>query len=112
MTFTRPATHSGSWYPSDPTKLNKDLDRYLQEAEVDLVPKLRFLIAPHAGYSYSGPTAAYAYRAIDPNEFNRIFLLGPSHRIAFQGAALTRSKYYATPFGDVAIDRQGSLDSN
>jgi AmmeMemoRadiSam system protein B len=66
----------------------------------------RALIAPHAGYVYSGPVAASAYRQLDNRRSStrRVLLLGPSHRVAFAGLALSSAEYYATPLGDVAID--------
>jgi len=62
------------------------------------------VIAPHAGYSYSGPTAAYAYRHIDPDRVKRVFILGPSHHYYLPGCAVTRHKAYATPLGDLEVD--------
>lgn len=63
------------------------------------------VIAPHAGYSYSGPTAAYAYRHIDPNRVKRVFILGPSHHYYLAGCAVSKHKSYETPLGDLEIDQ-------
>ena len=65
---SRKAKHAGSWYTDNPSKLNEELSKYLAEATKNLPigNKLRGIIAPHAGYSYSGPTAAWAYINIDP----------------------------------------------
>jgi len=70
----------------------------------------RAIIAPHAGYSYSGPTAAYAYKQINPTTIRRIFLLGPSHHFYLPGCALTKHTYYATPMGNINIDRQTTAE--
>ena len=58
-----------------------------------------------AGYSYSGPCAAWAYGAIDPSKVSRVFVLGPSHHAYLEGCAVTSHASYATPIGDIAIDR-------
>ena len=64
------------------------------------------LIAPHAGYIYSGPVAATAYSqvAAQKERIERVLLLGPSHHVAFRGLALSSAECYATPLGDVPID--------
>lgn len=54
---------------------------------------------------YSGPTAAWAYININPSKFRRVFLLGPSHHAYLTGCALTKSKYYETPLGNLEVDR-------
>ena len=59
----------------------------------------------HAGYSYSGPAAAWAYKALDLSKARRIFLLGPSHTFYLPGCALSSHSYYATPFGNIALDQ-------
>ena len=66
----------------------------------------RALIAPHAGYIYSGPVAATAYRQLRARSqaWRRVLLLGPSHRVAFTGLALSGAESYGTPVGDIAID--------
>jgi len=67
---------------------------------------LKGIIAPHAGFYYSGPTAAYAYINIDPSKYKRVFLLGPSHHAYLSGCGLTRSRYFETPLGNIEIDRE------
>jgi MEMO1 family protein len=62
------------------------------------------IIAPHAGYSYSGSAAAWAYKAIDSTGIKRVFILGPSHHLYLDGCALSGCKKYATPVGDLPID--------
>lgn len=58
----------------------------------------------HAGYRYSGPCAAWAYKCLDLSKAKRVFVLGPSHTYYLQGCALTRYAKYATPFGDLTVD--------
>lgn len=65
---------------------------------------MRAVIAPHAGYSYSGPTAAFAYARIVPEGIRRVFVLGPSHHVALDGCAVTQATHLATPLGPLAVD--------
>ena len=67
---------------------------------------VKMLIAPHAGYIYSGPIAASAYRLLVPlkNTISRVVILGPAHRIAFRGIALSGATHFQTPLGIVALD--------
>ena len=58
----------------------------------------------HAGYSYSGPCAAWAYKALDLRSAKRVFILGPSHTYYLRGCALTSFDKYETPFGDLVVD--------
>ena len=69
---------------------------------------LKALILPHAGYIYSGPIAATAYASLAPaaGKIRRVVLLGPSHRVAFEGMALSSARAFRTPLGDVPIDRE------
>jgi len=62
------------------------------------------VIAPHAGYSYSGPAAAWAYKSINTTGIKRVFVLGPSHHVYLNGCALSKCKTYATPIGDLPLD--------
>ena len=67
----------------------------------------RAIIAPHAGYIYSGPTAAAVYRLIRAHrrQYNRVALFGPSHRVSFAGLAVPDSDRFTTPLGDIAVDQ-------
>jgi len=60
----------------------------------------------HAGYSYSGPAAAWAYKSLDLSNAKRIFLLGPSHALYLPGCALSKHAKYATPLGDLELDKE------
>lgn len=84
---TRKASHAGSWYTDDPEELMEELNGYLEKAS-KTVPegtKLKGMIAPHAGYAYSGPTAAWSYINIEPTNYKRVFLLGPAHHKYLDG---------------------------
>lgn len=108
---TRDASHAGSWYEDDDQELSTQLDEFLARVpnilnDSDLpVPGARVIIAPHAGYSYSGPCAAWAYKALDLGSAKRVFILGPSHTYYLRGCALTAFSRYATPFGDLVVDK-------
>lgn len=101
----RKASHAGSWYTEDGNLLNRELETWLGRAETSLGPA-RVIIGPHAGYRYSGPTAAYAYKQIDPRGVKRVFVLGPSHRYRLSGCAVSDCGIYETPLYDLNIDTQ------
>lgn len=67
---------------------------------------LKAIIGPHAGFTYSGPCAAWAYINIDPTKYNRVFLLGPAHHTYTDGCALSKLGTFETPLGDIEIDRE------
>eukprot|EP00347_Sterkiella_histriomuscorum_P023645 403333881 len=110
----RLASHAGSWYPSDKKKLDLQLTQYLEKAKIDLGDrikdnsrgKIRAIIAPHAGIDYSGQVAAYAYCQLDPQQYKRVILLGPSHHVYLESCALTLCSKYQTPLGDLVIDKE------
>ena len=105
----RPPAVAGLFYPEDPVELRASVTAALAgvaTAAGAAAPKA--LIVPHAGYVYSGPIAASAYRRISGlhGRIERVVLLGPSHRIGFRGIALTSHAAYVTPLGTVPIDHE------
>lgn len=100
-------TVAGSWYPAGPEELTRQLDDYLRTVDgatdAPETPVVA-LIAPHAGYVYSGTVAGAGFRYLRGCSFARVVLLGPSHHAAFQGAALPSASLYVTPLGEVPID--------
>ncbi|PGH06390.1 AmmeMemoRadiSam system protein B [Blastomyces parvus] len=101
---SREATHAGSWYSDHEPTLSSQLDKWLSQVPDELpglgrlpVPGARIVIAPHAGYSYSGRCAAWAYKALDLSKAKRIFLIGPSHHHHLSTIALPRLTSYLTP---------------
>ena len=133
--YKRRALHAGSWYENSKKDLNETLTSYLSDAEMILnqnpsqctvdssklengiekqkvekscngIPKA--IIAPHAGYSYSGPTAAYAYaslrEAVKSGSVETILVLHPSHHVRLDGCALSGAKSLMTPLGELAVD--------
>lgn len=109
MLSVRPAAVAGMFYPGNPGALSEELDELLS-AVAGFEPKLGFpkaLIVPHAGYVYSGPTAAHAYDelAAARGTVRRVVLLGPAHRVALRGLAVPTAQAFDTPLGRVALDR-------
>ncbi|CAG8312421.1 unnamed protein product [Penicillium salamii] len=101
---SRHASHSGSWYSASPDTLTRQLDGWLAQVPDAMgkvgslpTPGARVIIAPHAGFSYSGPCAAYAYKALDLSKAKRIFILGPSHHVSLSTLALPTLTSYRTP---------------
>ncbi|GAQ38941.1 hypothetical protein AtubIFM56815_007502 [Aspergillus tubingensis] len=103
----REDSHAGSWYSDDKSTLSYQLDHWLQEVPDEIegigklpVPGARMIIAPHAGYAYSGRCAAFAYKALDLSQAKRIFVVGPSHHHYFTTLALPEFTSYHTPLSD------------
>ena len=106
----RPAYSAGDWYPADLATLAKTVDELLARASPpEVADRPMAIIAPHAGYRYSGPVAAAAYASLRGRGYKRVIVMAISHRLAatYQGvdvpAELTA---YNTPLGPVPIDRQ------
>jgi AmmeMemoRadiSam system protein B len=111
MSSVRPAAVAGSFYPGDARTLARALDDLLAAAPSpagQVLPKA--VIAPHAGYVYSGPVAARAYACLAPGrgQIHRVILLGPVHRVPVRGLAAPSEQItaFATPLGNVELDRE------
>jgi len=105
----RKATHAGSWYTSDPLKLQEELDKALNEAQgsKNTTGFLKGIITPHAGYRFSLCTAAHSYISINPDKYQRIILMGPSHHEFFLGCGLPQNTTeYETPLGNFELDTE------
>ena len=105
---------AGTFYPGSPKALQRAVREYLDDAELPAdLGTVRAVVAPHAGYVYSGPTAGYAFKALaalPPRDWT-VFLLGPAHRVAIRGVALGNYSAFRTPLGDapVAVDRVAAM---
>lgn len=100
----RPAAVAGLFYPDDPKVLGRMVDGFLNAAPSSaVVPKI--LIEPHAGYVYSGQCAAFGYAQLRGSGYGRVLLIGPSHRVGFEGAAFSNAQAWQTPLGRIAIDQ-------
>ncbi len=108
MDVIREAAVAGQFYPGDPRELSTTVEQYLDEAQVEPGPQPKALIVPHAGYIYSGPVAASAYARLRPyrERITRVILLGPCHRVAVRGLALSGADVFRTPLGDVPLDKE------
>ncbi|WP_415891488.1 AmmeMemoRadiSam system protein B [Neptuniibacter sp. PT8_73] len=109
---TRQPAVSGLFYPNDARELASEVDALLRQEHREVVPNLRALIVPHAGYIYSGSVAAAAFSCISSEaQFKYILLIGPSHRVAFQGMAVPLADQFRTPLGNISIaaDRVSDL---
>ena len=104
-TVRKPAV-AGMFYSADRDSLKLSINRYLTDAVASTgAPKA--IIVPHAGFRYSGPIAASAYHLIKKSakQFNKVVLIGPAHRMAFRGLALSTAKIFSTPLGDIETDQ-------
>jgi MEMO1 family protein len=107
MNVRSPAV-AGSFYPADPKRLQEMVAGFLATAvsPTSAIPKA--IIAPHAGYMYSGPIAGSAYACVAAlaGKVERVVLLGPAHTMALRGLATTSAAAFGTPLGDVVIDHE------
>jgi MEMO1 family protein len=107
----RPTAVAGQFYPGDAATLGQTVDDFLNQvslAEGDQVSWPKAIIAPHAGYVYSGPVAASVYACLRAAKgtVQRVVLLGPAHRVAFRGMAIPSVAGFASPLGVVPLDAQ------
>lgn len=113
MTSTvRKASHAGSWYTDDQSELQCQLETWIADGRNALEEKqsicVRGIISPHAGFRYSGATAAHAFAALAAARANieRVFVLGPSHRLGKTTCLLSSADVFETPVGNLAVDRE------
>ncbi len=116
-TVRQPAV-AGTFYPAEPERLRAMVREFLADAAVPPLANVRAVIAPHAGYIYSGPTAGYAFKVWEsvPQRPRTIYLMGPAHYVYVSGIAVGRFRAFATPLGlvpvaeemvDALLDRDG-----
>ena len=109
-TSSRPPAVAGLFYPDDPGVLRREVQQFVAAAGPPdrAAPAPKALIAPHAGYVYSGPSAGHAYSRLVPHaaRIRRVILLGPVHRVPVRGLALPSADRFQTPLGSVEIDRE------
>ncbi|MES9851510.1 MAG: AmmeMemoRadiSam system protein B [Candidatus Thiodiazotropha sp. L084R] len=107
MTSVRQPAVSDIFYPGNPQGLKEMVSSFLDEVVPQGIPP-KALIAPHAGYIYSGAVAATVYARLRSvaDRIRRVVLLGPSHRVPFLGLAVSGADFFRTPLGDIALDRQ------
>ncbi|CAG0953048.1 hypothetical protein BURK1_00300 [Burkholderiales bacterium] len=111
MRDVRPAAVAGTFYPGEPTELAASVRAFVAGAPASpgsARGRPKALIVPHAGYVYSGPIAAGAYARLAGlrASIRRVVILGPAHRVAVRGLALPSARAFATPLGEVEVDRE------
>ncbi len=105
MHVKRPVV-AGMFYPGTAQELSTTLSELMQTASATSKERPYALIAPHAGYQYSGPVAANAYATLEPwaDQIRRVVVLAPSHRLGFRGIATSSADVFQTPLGDIPVD--------
>lgn len=111
MTAIRPAAVAGTFYPGDPGQLAAMVDDLVAAGRTAAAPP-KALIAPHAGYVYSGPVAGRAFGTLGEGAHGveRVVVIGPTHHVAIRGLAVPSAEAFRTPLGDVPVD-VGALDA-
>ena len=107
--MTREMSVAGTFYPQRVVDLNRYFDHFNGICdENSLIPdiKSKAIIVPHAGYIYSGFTANIAYRILENSTIKKLIVIGPSHRVAFEGVSLCQDDNYQTPFGSIMASRE------
>ena len=100
----RESVIAGSWYPGKKETLETQIDSYLSKASKVNDTGLIAIISPHAGYIYSGPVAAFAYKQLEGMKFSTVIIIAPSHHVSFKGASVYNKGAFKTPLGLVDID--------
>ncbi len=108
MNKTREAAVAGLFYPSDVYQLSSVIDGYLEHKTSSLSRRPHILIVPHAGYMYSARVSAQAYQKIQPfgKTIKKVILIGPAHRVAVKGVALSTADNFKTPLGLVPVNKE------
>jgi MEMO1 family protein len=102
----RQAAVAGAFYPADPKALSAMIDDMLAHASPPPISDpILAVVAPHAGYPFSGPVAAYTYAALKGRKFSRVVVIAPSHYEAFDFTSVYEGAAYATPLGTVRVDK-------
>lgn len=107
MHTVRTPAVAGLFYPADTAELHAQVRHFLTEVEAPAGSPPKAIIAPHAGYIYSGPVAASAYARLQAarGSIARVLLLGPSHRVGFRGIAASAMTAFETPLGSIPVDQ-------
>lgn len=104
----RPPAVAGTFYPADPGTLAGTVDRLLGSVAVpDGEPAASAYVVPHAGYRYSGRTAAHAYARLRGRALDRVVIAGPAHRVPVRGCVVPAATHWETPLGVVPVDVDG-----
>ncbi len=96
----------GHFYPKSKEEILQMISRFNKTPQQTNIKDIKAIIVPHAGYIYSGFTANIAYNLASKQNYKRIVIIGPSHRVSFEGASVSTYEYYQTPFKDMKIDEE------
>lgn len=107
MKTVREPAVAGMFYPDSVSKLKLEIETHLNSVNLEKTfEKVFGLISPHAGYVYSGKTAAYAYKAIQNKSYKTVVVISPSHREYFPGISIYKGDAYKTPLGEIELDKE------
>lgn len=106
MPDIRAAAVAGQFYPASPVQLRAEVTELLAQAGATVQAQVQALIAPHAGYAFSGLTAAKTLAAARQGKYHRALILAPSHRMPFAGLATADFAAYRTPLGEIPLDHE------
>lgn len=103
---TRPSPIAGLWYSSDSKKLSSEIDGYINNANIpELKGEVKCVLAPHAGYRYSGATAGYAFKTVLGKKFDQVIILSPYHAYQQQSLLSSAHQAYQTPLGEISVNQ-------
>ena len=99
---------SGSFYPNSEQEIKRYIKHFddICDSSDEQIPESKAVIVPHAGYIYSGYTANFSYKSLKKSGKKKFVVIGPSHRVAFDGVSLCEFDTYSTPLGDIKTDTQ------
>jgi hypothetical protein len=111
MLDVRPSPIAGQWYEADPEMLARNVDEYLEEAQLpELDGEVIAVIAPHAGHAYSGVIAGYAFAALRSRSPDLVAVIAPMHHPYFEPLITTAHDAYSTPLGHVPVDKDAMVE--
>jgi hypothetical protein len=103
----RPSPIAGTWYSDNPTQLRKTIETYLQDADLPELPgEVVGLVAPHAGYRYSGPVAGHAFKTVQGASFDTVAVIAPMHQYYPQPVLTSAHNAYSTPLGAIHLAKE------
>lgn len=113
ITPVRPSPIAGNWYSSNPNELRETIQQYLDNAALpDLHGEIVALVAPHAGYQYSGPVAGYAFKTVQGKSYDMVAVISPMHQYHPQPILTSAHHAYQTPLGELplAMDKLAEIN--
>lgn len=100
----RPSPIAGTWYPANPAQLRETIDHYIEGASLPTLPgEVVALVAPHAGYRYSGHVAGHAFKAVRGQSFDFVLVISPMHQYYPQPILTSAHRAYQTPLGEIPL---------